>query len=242
MERPDVPAHAPGSAVTPVAAPDALADPRAVAILSTEHWSLLTARSLVYNETFSRGGMFLTLLSASLVALGFAYQGSGGGPEFPSIVVAVLALDLFVGVATLGRIVGASQEEFRAIQAMNRIRHAYLEIGPGLAPYFSTSRYDDAASVLEIYGPTFVGTSWVRGIAHGLTTMVGMIAILVAAISGALAASVVIATVADARLALLVGVATGLIVTVLTSAFAMRTFGRGELGLEVRFPRPRADG
>ena len=40
-------------------------------ILTTEHWSLLTARSLVYNEAFSRGAMFLTFLSASLVALGF---------------------------------------------------------------------------------------------------------------------------------------------------------------------------
>ena len=52
-----------------------LSDPRVITILSTEHWSLLTARSLVYNEMFTRGGMFLTLLSASLVALGFVYQG-----------------------------------------------------------------------------------------------------------------------------------------------------------------------
>ncbi len=35
---------------------------------------------------------------------------------------------------------------------MNRIRHAYLEMVPGLAPYFSTSRYDDAIGVLEVYG------------------------------------------------------------------------------------------
>ena len=54
-------------------------DPRALQILSTEHWSLLTARSLVYNEFFTRGSMFLTLLSASLLALGFVYQGGGGG-------------------------------------------------------------------------------------------------------------------------------------------------------------------
>ena len=56
-----------------------LADPRALQILSTEHWSLLTARSLVYNESFSRGAMFLTFLSASLVALGFIYQAHGPG-------------------------------------------------------------------------------------------------------------------------------------------------------------------
>ena len=111
-------------------APTEITDPRVITILSTEHWSLLTARSLVYNETFTRGGMFLTLLSASLVALGFVYQGGGGGPEFRAVVVAVLALDLFVGLATLGRILGASGEEFRALQATARIRHAYLELAP----------------------------------------------------------------------------------------------------------------
>ena len=36
-----------------------LPDGAALQILTTEHWSLLTARSLVYNETFARGGMFL---------------------------------------------------------------------------------------------------------------------------------------------------------------------------------------
>jgi hypothetical protein len=32
----------------------ALDDPRALTILTTEHWGLLTARSLVYNEAFAR--------------------------------------------------------------------------------------------------------------------------------------------------------------------------------------------
>jgi hypothetical protein len=239
---PDTTLPASGRATRDTAAREALADPRAMAILSTEHWSLLTARSLVYNETFSRGGMFLTLLSASLVALGFAYQGSGGGAEFPAIVVAVLTLDLFVGLATFGRIVGASQEEFRSLQAMNRIRHAYLEIGPGLAPYFSTSRYDDAPSVLEVYGPSVAEVSWLRGLLHGLTTMVGMISILDSAIAGALSGSLIVALGGDARLAIVVGIAVSLAAAVTTSVFAMRTFGQGELGLEVRFPRPDAEG
>ena len=46
-----------------------LTDQRVVQILSTEHWSLLASRSLAYNEAFTRGGMFLTFLSASIVAL-----------------------------------------------------------------------------------------------------------------------------------------------------------------------------
>jgi hypothetical protein len=38
-------------------------------ILATEHWSLLATRSLVYNEVFSRAGIYLTVLSASVVSL-----------------------------------------------------------------------------------------------------------------------------------------------------------------------------
>jgi hypothetical protein len=153
VERLVEPAEAVPPARVPVpGAPTDLTDPRVITILSTEHWSLLTARSLVYNETFTRGGMFLTLLSASLVALGFVYQGGGGGPEFPVVVVAVLALDLFVGMATLGRIIGATGEEFRALQATARIRHAYVELAPLVAPYLSTATNDDSDSVLEIYG------------------------------------------------------------------------------------------
>ncbi|HEY4190726.1 MAG TPA: hypothetical protein VGM28_09910, partial [Candidatus Limnocylindrales bacterium] len=57
----------------------ALADPRALTILTTEHWSLLSGRSLVYNEAFSRAGMFLSFLAATLVALGLMAGAMGFG-------------------------------------------------------------------------------------------------------------------------------------------------------------------
>ena len=57
-------------------------DPRAITLLTTEHWSLLTSRSLAYNEAFTRGGMFLTFLSMSFVALAlFAQAMSFGEPS-----------------------------------------------------------------------------------------------------------------------------------------------------------------
>ena len=70
-------------------APPAIDDPRALQILSTEHWSLLTARSLVYNETFARGGMFLAMLSASLLVLGLIATATGFSEAF----LMVAALD-----------------------------------------------------------------------------------------------------------------------------------------------------
>lgn len=229
---------APAPGPLPVPGPAHLADPRSVPILSTEHWSLLTARSLVYNETFTRGGMFLTLLSASLVALGFVYQGSGGGPDFPMIVVAILALDLFVGVATLGRVIGASLEEFRALQAMARIRHAYLEMVPELRQYFSSATEDDASSVVAIYGSGTSDTSALLNLAHGITTLPGMLSVINAAIAGALIGAAVIAVGGDARLALLLGVITGIAATLSALAYGIRAFERLNRTLDVRFPAP----
>ena len=69
-EHPSIPS-APTTEVTPITS---LEDPRVIQILSTEHWSLLSARGLAFNEAFIRGGMFLTFLSTSFVALALLAQ------------------------------------------------------------------------------------------------------------------------------------------------------------------------
>ena len=43
-------------------------------VLSTEHWSLLASRSLAWNESFSRAGMFLSTLTGAIVALALVAQ------------------------------------------------------------------------------------------------------------------------------------------------------------------------
>ena len=60
-----------------------LTDPRAITLLTTEHWSLLTARSLAYNEAFTRGGMFLTFLSMTFVALALFSSAMSFGERLP---------------------------------------------------------------------------------------------------------------------------------------------------------------
>jgi hypothetical protein len=227
---------------SPTPGPPHLADPRAVQILSTEHWSLLTARSLVYNESFARGSMFLTLLSASLVALGFVYQGGGGGADFPLIVAAVLALDLFVGIATLGRLVMSVSEEFRAMQGMNRIRHAYLEMVPTLQPYFSASPFDDPDSVRGAYGVASGTAGALPNVGHGLTTMPGMIAVLDAALAGGLVAALIVALGGDARVAFIAGVVAVIGAIAVIGAAMYRIFEAGGQFVEPRFPGPDARG
>jgi hypothetical protein len=225
--------------------PAHLADPRALTILTTEHWSLLTARSLVYNEAFARAGMFLTFLTGTLVALGFISQGTGYSREFLLVATALLGFDLFIGLATLGRISSASAEEFRALQAMNRLRHAYLEMVPGLRPYVSTSEYDDLQSVLSIYGPESDPNSpsdavapVLGNIAHGFTTTPGMIGTITAAVGGAFAAGIVLLFGAPPIVGVIAGLAGFGIMTAIILTAAFRGFAALDRAIQPRFPSP----
>lgn len=221
-------------------APIGLNDPRALTILTTEHWNLLTARSLVYNEAFARSGMFLSFLSATLVVLGLLATG-GFSDAFLAIVAVVLGVDLFVGLATLGRILDASREDLRYLQGMNRLRHAYFEIVPGLDPYFVTSAHDDINSIIALYG-TSKPTGPVGDLLHGFTTTPGMIGAIVSAIAGALIATLVVLMTHNPTSGALAGVAAFLAFFVLlTVAIARRVVGYLR-NVDVRFPGPSEPG
>jgi hypothetical protein len=123
-------------------------------ILATEHWSLLATRSMTWNEVFSRAGMFITVLSAAVVALALVAQATAFGPGFRLFALLVLPVVLLVGLATLIRLSDANREDFGLVAGMNRLRHAYLELAPELEPYFVTTHHDDEASVMVSYGPS----------------------------------------------------------------------------------------
>ena len=124
-----------------------------VQILATEHWSLLATRSMTWGEVFSRAGIFLTVVSASVVALALVAQATDFGGGFYVFALLVLPIVLVLGVGTLVRLGDALTEDVRLVFGMNRLRHAYLEIAPELEPYFVTSHYDDEEGVLETLGP-----------------------------------------------------------------------------------------
>lgn len=196
-----------------------LGDPRALQILTTEHWSLLATRSLAYNEAFTRAGMFLTALSASMVAIAFVYQADKAGESVRVFTVILLAFDLLVGLTTYLRLIETTREDLRCVQGMNRLRHAYLEIAPGLAPYFVTSDRDDLGGVLMTYeGPARDDVTMSRlpfsSIVHGFSTNTGTVGIVVALVGGSLAG----VAVAQLNVSMAVIVAVGAVVFVLLMA------------------------
>jgi hypothetical protein len=116
-------------------------------ILSTEHWSLLASRSLAWNESFSRAGMFLSTLSGSIVALGLIGGVDGFGDAFFIFALVILPVVLFVGIGTWLRMGATNYHDAVAVGGMNRIRAAYLEIAPDLEPYFVMGIHDDARGI-----------------------------------------------------------------------------------------------
>ena len=223
----------------PAASTRPIDDPRALQILSTEHWSLLTARSLVYNEAFARAGMFLAFLSATLLVLGLISNATGVSDGFLAVAAFMLGLDLFVGLATLGRIINASTEDLRYLQGMNRLRHAYFEIVPGLEPYFITSGHDDFESVMTFYGPPTNELGTLGDLAHGLTTAPGMISVICTAVAGALAAVVALFVSHDVMVAALAGLAGFALCFIGLSVVLFRQALGFSAKLPAMFPRPK---
>lgn len=163
--------------------PDAhLDDPRDLQILSTEHWSLLATRSLSWSESFSRAGLFLSVVSATAVALALVGQATAFGDQFIAFALVMLPIALFVGLATYTRLDEVNIEDLIWVAGMNRIRHAYLEIRPGLAPYFITGATDDPSGVERSYGIHRPGSI----LAHWVVTMPGMIAVIDGVLAGLL--------------------------------------------------------
>ncbi len=117
--------------------------------LSTEHWSLLGTRSLTWSEVMSRIQIHLTVVSAFLVVLALTAQATGFGTPFRVLAIGLASAALVMGVLTAVRVTTASREDADLIRAMNRIRHAYVDLVPELQPYLTASTHDDAAGLMR---------------------------------------------------------------------------------------------
>ena len=166
---------------------------RRLQILATEHWSLLATRSLSWNESFARAGMFLTLLSGTTVALALVAQASSFGDPFVLFAMLILPVVLFVGLATYVRLLEINNEDYVWVRGMNRLRGAYLEVDPELARYFITGTTEDAAAIFQTFGslPGEPG-SLDTGLFHGFVTTPTTIAFVDAMLAAALAAVVAV--------------------------------------------------
>jgi hypothetical protein len=219
-----------GSAATPVQL--------RLQILSTEHWSLLASRGLAWSESFSRASMYLSTLSGSIVALSLIGGVDGFHDAFFVVALVVLPVDLFVGIGTWLRMGATNYHDAVTIAGMNRIRAAYLEIAPDLAPYFVMGVHDDAPGI----GITMAVPPGTPPFVHLIAGTPTLVMVLNAVVAGAIAALVLVRFVSPAllpTLAVALLVATAVLAGELSSA--RRKIRQGQHALQPMFPTPRSD-
>ena len=210
-------------------------------ILSTEHWSLLASRSMAWNESFSRAGMFLTTLTGAIVALALVAQASAFGDAFTLFALVILPVVLLIGVATWIRLGASNYHEAQCVIGMNRIRAAYLEFAPDVERYFVMSAHDDPPGIGITMGVQPGGGTlfWLVQILAGTGTVV---MILNAVLTGVIAALVALRIEGAASATLGVGALGFVVALVLQGLYTRRAIRQVQAGLRPLFPTPPNDG
>lgn len=119
-------------------------------VLTAEYGFLMAALGAAWSASLARTSLFLVVLSAAGVALGFAAQ--GGTEAFRSFALALLPLVLFLGIATFVRLVQVQRESIVYITGQNRIRQFFAQSTPAARPYFVLPIYDDQHALFRSPG------------------------------------------------------------------------------------------
>lgn len=120
-------------------------------LLATEHWSLLASRSTTQGEVLTRISMFLTFTSASLLSVALVGNATQFSDAFRAFALTILSIDVVVGLLTHIRVMSVGMEDLMYVIAMNRLRAAYVDLDPGVAPYLMAASTDDEEGAKKTY-------------------------------------------------------------------------------------------
>src|SRR2546427_655345 len=149
-----------------------------VSIMTTEHYTLQTGRSITTAETNGRSSLFVGAVSSGLIALTFVGQLSHLGTAFFVFSLVVLPTLFFMRVITFERVLQSGSADVIYARGINRIRHLYLEYAPQMQPYFILSAHDDSSLPIENLGARH------RAGCQVFLSMAGMMAMLNSVLAG----------------------------------------------------------
>lgn len=165
--------------------------------LTTEHFTLQSARSSMISESLGRTTIYLGTLSATLVALALIVQGDATENDFRLFALTLLPALICLGTVTFIRVLENSIEETIYVMAINRIRHYYLEHAGENARYFALGGHDDLEGAYDNMG--LASSRWRPFVSIG-----AVLALINSMVVGALA-GVAIDAVASREIAVIVG-------------------------------------
>lgn len=148
--------------------------------MTTEHFTLQTARAAAVAEANGRSTLYLGSVSSAVVALAFIGQVSGMSEAFFFFGLVLFPSLFFLGIVTFARVHQTGLEDMIHAFEISRIRHFYIEIAPETAPYFLHSTHDDVAGFFHDMGAV---PSWFQ---YFLTTS-GSVGVINSVIAGVFA-------------------------------------------------------
>lgn len=217
---------------------------RILQFLTTEHFTLATAKAAVVNESNGRATIYLSTLSSAIVALAFIGQVSKIGTTFMVFGLALFLPLFFLGLTTFTRCYETANESMRHARRINRIRHYYVEVAPEMAPYFERRTHDDMDDFfdeLAIDKPAHPTKLW--GIWQQLISITGAIAVINSMLAGVFAgfAQHAIAPL-PLSVTVVIGLVTALVGVALHVRYMDRRYARSERQLTPMFPNDPKSG
>jgi hypothetical protein len=207
-------------------------------VLATEHWGLLATRSLAWNESFTRAGMFLSTLSGAIVALALVAQATEFGSEFTLFALVILPVVLFIGVTTFIRMGTSNYYDALCVVGMNRIRHAYMQITPEVEQYLVMGTHDDDDSVNLSMG-AMPGSNFVVDV---IVSTPFVLCAINSVIAGIIATLLARQLGVDTPVAIVLAVAGVVLVFGLQVVVATRGITAAVASYKPKFPRPAPEG
>jgi|SRR5215218_1808638 len=214
---------------TPAHAPSQVSTPEQAALWEAlqHEYSMLTAMlTTVWSASLTRVSLFLGVVSAMGVALGFAAQAGGGfGSTFSLFALVALPQALFLGIGTFMRTLELQREAIVYITGMNRIRHVVADAVPATKPHFVLSIYDDERGVFRSQGTGIRVRPPRYRLAFALVQTQGIVAVICATLAGA------IGGLATAWIATPVGWGVAAVAFLVTVVALLRYWSRSMAGL-----------
>jgi hypothetical protein len=156
-------------------------NPQLLSALTTEHYTLQSARSSTIVEANGRSSLFLSATSAATVALALVAQLDRLGSIFMVFTLVVLPALLVLGLTSYVRLADLAVHDAYYARAIGRIRAFYLTLDPAGAQYWMQPAGDDPHAVMRQAGQQH--TRW-HHFSHTATSVAAVTAVIAGALIG----------------------------------------------------------
>jgi hypothetical protein len=154
-------------------------NPALLSALTTEHYTLQSARSSTVLEANGRSQLFLAALTGAVVALALVAELEGLGRTFTVFALSLLPAVLALGLTTYVRLADLAVQDGLYARAIGRIRAFYFTIDPAAVAYWLLPAGDDPHAVMHQAGQRH--TRW-----HHMSHAATAVAALTSIVSGVL--------------------------------------------------------